>query len=52
MALLAFAVRERSDGEQVVAFEQAHTVLEAEAFACLELVADTGKSGALDSCFH
>ena len=45
MPLLAFAIRERADRQQVVAFEQAHTVVEAQAFACFELVADAGESG-------
>src|SRR5688572_21934401 len=52
MPFLAFAIRERADRQQVVAFEQAHTVGKAQAFPCFELVADAGQSGCLDAGFH
>ena len=45
VALLALAVREPADREQIGALEQAHAVLEREALARLELVVDVRQSG-------
>ena len=45
MPLLALAVREPADGEQVGRVEQADAVLEREPFACLQLVVDVGQPG-------
>ena len=49
MTLLALAVREPSDGEQIGALEQANAVVERQPFAGAQLVVDVGESGRVES---
>ena len=52
MPLLALAVREPADGEQIGALEQPHAVVERQPLAGVELVGDIGEAGGGDTAEH
>ena len=52
MTLLALAVREPADGQQVRRLEQADAVLEVEAHAGIELVGDVVEAGLREAGQH
>jgi hypothetical protein len=52
VALLALAIGEPTDGEEIGSVEQTHAILERQSLASLQLVVDVGQSGRLKSQFH
>ena len=52
MTLLALAIRERADGEQVGSVEQRDAIVEREALPDAKLLVDLGQPGRVDACVH
>ena len=49
VALLALAIGEPADGEQIRRLEQAHAIVERQPLAALQLLVDVGQSGRVQS---